>query len=95
MVGGTNTMLYNESSITFVPVSLPAYWQIRMDGLSRPGINSTDPVVIANKTSYAQAIVDTGTAMIMTTDANAQKYYANIPGAQLVPSAGNGVWSGK
>ncbi|KAL4079471.1 aspartic peptidase domain-containing protein [Scleroderma citrinum] len=93
MIGGTNTMLYNESSIVYVPVSLEAYWQIRMDGLSRPGINGTGDVVIANKTSYAQAIIDTGTTMIMTTDANAQEFYANVPGAQLDPSAGSGVWS--
>ncbi|KIM70479.1 hypothetical protein SCLCIDRAFT_151714 [Scleroderma citrinum Foug A] len=93
MVGGTNTMLYDESSITFAPVSLEAYWQVRMDGLSRPGVNDTDEVVIANKTSYAEAIIDTGTTMIMTTDANAQKYFANVPGAQLAPSAGSGVWS--
>ncbi|KAI6124559.1 aspartic peptidase domain-containing protein [Pisolithus croceorrhizus] len=93
MIGAADTTMYNQSSMVFVSVSLQAYWQIPMDGLSRPGLNNSGEVVIANKTSYAQAIIDTGTTMILTSDANAQEYYADVPGAEVVPSLGSGVWS--
>ncbi|KAI6043966.1 acid protease [Pisolithus marmoratus] len=93
MVGAADTGMYNQSSMVFVSVSLQAYWQIPMDGLTRPGLNNSGEVVIANKTSYAQAIIDTGTTLIITSDANAQKYYADVPGAEVVPSLGSGVWS--
>lgn len=93
MIGATDTEMYNQSSMVYVSVSLAAYWQIRMDGLMRPGLNNSGDVVIANTTSYAEAIVDTGTTLIVTSDDNAQKYYADVPGAELVPSLGSGVWS--
>ncbi|KAI5996293.1 aspartic peptidase domain-containing protein, partial [Pisolithus albus] len=92
MIGATDTGMYNQSSMVFASVSLQAYWQIPMDGLSRPGLNNSGDVVIANKTSYAQAIIDTGTTLIITSDANAQKYYAGVPGAEVVSSLGSGVW---
>ncbi|KAI6029612.1 aspartic peptidase domain-containing protein [Pisolithus microcarpus] len=93
MIGAADTGMYNQSSMVFMSVSLQAYWQIPMDGLTRPGLNNSGEVVIANKTSYAQAIIDTGTTLIITSDANAQKYYAGVPGAEVVSSLGSGVWS--
>lgn len=93
MIGAADTGMYNQSSMVFTSVSLQAYWQIPMDGLTRPGLNNSGEVVIANKTSYAQAIIDTGTTLIITSDANAQKYYAGVPGAEIVSSLGSGVWS--
>lgn len=93
-IGGTNTNLYQESTTEYINVSLAAYWQIPFAGLTRPGLNGTPDVVVVNKTSYAQAIVDTGTTLIVTSDSNAQAYYANVPGAKLSDEIGGGAWSG-
>ena len=89
-IGGTNTDVYQESTIEYVDVSLPAYWQIPLAGLSRPGLNNTPDVVVVNETSYAQSIVDTGTTLIITSDDNAQAFYANVNATEI----GGGLWSG-
>lgn len=93
-IGGTNTNMYQESTIEYINVSLPAYWQIPFAGLTRPGLNGTPDVVVVNKTSYAQSIVDTGTTLIITSDSNAQAYYANVTGAKPSTEIGGGAWSG-
>ncbi|KAG1850003.1 aspartic peptidase domain-containing protein [Suillus subluteus] len=54
------------------------YWEIQLGGLSR---NGEDMIVSTDK---AQAIVDTGTAFIVTKPDNAVKYYENIKGARAV-----------
>ncbi|KAH0826659.1 aspartic peptidase domain-containing protein [Lanmaoa asiatica] len=92
-IGGTNTNMYQESTTEYIQVSLPAYWQIPFAGLTRPGLNGAPDVVLVNKTSYAQAIVDTGTTLIVTSDSIAQAYYANITGAKPSAEIGGGVWS--
>jgi len=91
-IGGTNTNLYQASTIEYVDVSLPAFWQVRFAGLTRPGLNGAPDVVVVNKTSYAQAFIDTGTYLIVTSDSNAQAFYANITGARPSDTIG-GVWS--
>lgn len=93
-IGGTNTNMYQESTIEYTNVSLAAYWQIPFAGLTRPGLNNTPDVVVVNKTSYAQAIVDTGTMLIITSDSSAQAYYANVTGAMPSAEIGGGAWSG-
>ena len=93
-IGGTNTNMYQESTTEYVGVSLPAYWQIPLAGLTRPGLNGTSDVVVVSGTSYAQAIVDTGTTLIITSDSIAQAYYANVTGAKPSADIGGGVWSG-
>lgn len=90
-IGGTNTNMYQESTIEYVNVSLPAYWQIPLAGLSRPGLNDTPDVVVVNKTTYAQSIVDTGTTLIITSDSDAQTFYTNVTGSAEI---GGGLWSG-
>ncbi|KAG9313385.1 aspartic peptidase domain-containing protein [Chiua virens] len=89
-IGGTNTNLYQASTIEYINVSIPAYWQIPFAGLFRPGLNNTPDVVLVNKTSYAQAIVDSGTTLIITTDDLAQAFYANVTNAAEI---GGGVWT--
>ncbi|KAF8837186.1 acid protease [Paxillus ammoniavirescens] len=92
-IGGTNTNMYQESTLTYIPVSLAAYWQIPLAGVTRGGLNGAPDVVLANKTSYAQAIIDTGTTLIVTSDSIAQQFYANVTGAKLDADIGGGVWS--
>ncbi|KIJ05078.1 hypothetical protein PAXINDRAFT_103915 [Paxillus involutus ATCC 200175] len=92
-IGGTNTNMYQESTLAYIPVSLAAYWQIPLAGVMRGGLNGAPDVVVANKTSYAQAIIDTGTTLIVTSDSIAQQFYANVTGAKLDTDIGGGVWS--
>ncbi|KAF9236682.1 acid protease [Melanogaster broomeanus] len=92
-IGGTNADMYQASTLTYIPVSLAAYWQIPLGGVTRPGLNGAPDVVVANKTSYAQAIIDTGTTLIVTSDAIAQQFYANVTGAKPDADIGGGVWS--
>ncbi|KAG1805336.1 aspartic peptidase domain-containing protein [Suillus subaureus] len=77
-VGGSNPSMYEPDTLTIVPVTVKGYWQIQLDGLSRNGEDMMVP------TDKAQAIVDTGTALIVTKPENAVKYYENIKGARAV-----------
>ncbi|KAH7886974.1 aspartic peptidase domain-containing protein [Phlebopus sp. FC_14] len=93
LIGGTDTSLYQESTMVYIPVKVEAYWQIALDGLTRPGMNGTSDVVLVNKTSYAEAIIDTGTTLIVTSDSNAEQFYANVTGATPNSDIGGGVWN--
>ncbi|KIJ61660.1 hypothetical protein HYDPIDRAFT_30879 [Hydnomerulius pinastri MD-312] len=93
MIGGTNSNMYQESTMTYISVSLEAYWQIPLAGVTRPGLNGQPDVVLANKTSYAQAIIDTGTTLIVVSDSIAEQFYSNVTGAKLDTDIGGGVWS--
>lgn len=93
-IGGTNTNMYQESTIEYVSVSLAAYWQIPLAGLTRPGLDGSPDVVVVDKTSYAQSIVDTGSTLIITSDSTAQAFYANVTGAKPSTEIGGGTWSG-
>ncbi|KAG2747955.1 acid protease [Suillus brevipes Sb2] len=77
-VGGSNPSMYQPDTLTIVPVTVKGYWQIQLDGLSRNGEDMMVP------TGKAQAIVDTGTAFIVTKPENAMKYYDDIKGARAV-----------
>ncbi|KAG1776736.1 acid protease [Suillus placidus] len=77
-VGGSNPSMYEPDTLTIVPVTVKGYWQIQLDGISR---NGEDMIVPTDK---AQAIVDTGTAFIVTKPENAVKYYEDIKGARAV-----------
>lgn len=82
-VGGSNPSMYEPDTLTIVPVTVKGYWQIQLDGFSR---NGEDMIVPTDK---AQAIVDTGTAFIITKPENAAKYYEDIEGARAVDD----VWT--
>ena len=86
--------MYQASTTEYVSVSLAAYWQIPFAGLSRPGLDGASDVVVVSKTSYAQAIIDTGSTLIITSDSIAQAFYANVTGAKPSTEIGGGVWSG-
>ncbi|OJA10871.1 hypothetical protein AZE42_06016 [Rhizopogon vesiculosus] len=79
-VGGTNTTLYQQNTLTYTPVTVPAYWQITLDQVSRAGVQVGQ--------SEAEAIIDTGTSLILTDTATAASYYNDIPGAILQESEG-------
>lgn len=83
-VGGSNLSMYQPDTLTIVPVTVKGYWQIQLDGLSR---NGEDMIVSTDK---VQAIVDTGTAFIVTKPENAMKYYEDIKGAR----AFDDIWTG-
>jgi cathepsin D len=83
-VGGSNLSMYEPDTLTIVPVTVKGYWQIQLDGLSRNGEDMMVP------TDKAQAIVDTGTAFIVTKPENAMKYYKNVKGARAVDE----IWTG-
>jgi cathepsin D len=83
-VGGSNPSMYQPDTLTIVPVTVKGYWQIQLDGLSRNGEDMMVP------TGKAQAIVDTGTAFIVTKPENAMKYYDDIKGARAVDD----IWTG-
>lgn len=67
-IGGINTETYQESTLEYVKVTLPACCQIPLAGLTSPGLNNTPNVVVVDKTSSAQSIIDTGTTLLITTD---------------------------
>jgi cathepsin D len=79
-IGGTNTALYQQSTLTYTPVTMPAFWQITLDQVSRAGVQVGQ--------SEAEAIIDTGTSLIYTDTATAASYYNGIPGAILQESVG-------
>ncbi|KAG1747434.1 aspartic peptidase domain-containing protein [Suillus lakei] len=81
-VGGSNPAMYEPDTLTIVPVTVKGYWQIQLDGLSR---NGEDIVVLTDK---AQAIVDTGTAFVITKPEDAVKYYEDIKDAGVVMKFG-------
>ncbi|OJA10876.1 hypothetical protein AZE42_06013 [Rhizopogon vesiculosus] len=83
-VGGTNTTLYQQNTLTYIPVTVPAYWQITLDQVSRAGVQVG--------TSEAVSIIDTGTSLIVTDTATAASYYNDIPGAILQESS-EGLYS--
>lgn len=83
-IGGSNPSMYEPDTLTIVPVTVKGYWQIQLDRFSQ---NGEDMIVLTDK---AQAIVDTGTAFIVTDPENAVKYYENVEGARAVDE----IWTG-
>ncbi|KAG2111936.1 acid protease [Suillus discolor] len=71
-IGATNPNLYIEDTLTYTAVTNEGYWQVNLEAVSRGG-----STVAGNSAS----IIDTGTTMIITTDAAAEAYYQDIPGS--------------
>ncbi|OAX35396.1 acid protease, partial [Rhizopogon vinicolor AM-OR11-026] len=79
-VGGTNTALYQQDTLTYTPVTVSGFWQVTSDQVSRAGVQ-VGP-------SEVESIIDTGTSLILTDTATAASYYNGIPGAILQESDG-------
>ncbi|KAG0706899.1 aspartic peptidase domain-containing protein [Suillus ampliporus] len=73
-VGGTNTTLYQQDTLMYIPVTKAGYWQVTLDQVSRAGVS------VGNLS--AASIIDTGTTLILTDPDTAASYFAAIPGVQ-------------
>jgi cathepsin D len=73
-LGGTNTALYQQRSLSYTPVTDAGYWKVKLDQISRDGVSVGEP--------GASSIIDTGTTLIVTNTANAVSYFNGIPGVE-------------
>jgi cathepsin D len=71
-IGGTNTALYVEDTLTYTAVTNEGYWEVNLQSVSRDG---------ATVGSNAASIIDTGTTLIITTNDAAAAYFDGIPGS--------------
>ncbi|KAG1730838.1 aspartic peptidase domain-containing protein [Suillus paluster] len=73
-VGGINTTLYQQNTLTYIPITKEGYWQVTLDQVSRAGVSVG--------TSGATSIIDTGTTLIVTDMDSAASYFDGIPGVE-------------
>ncbi|KAG0053849.1 hypothetical protein BGZ83_000323 [Gryganskiella cystojenkinii] len=68
-----------DGELTYVPVSQKGYWQVAIDGVSAGG---------KDLGQSSQGIVDTGTTLVIVSDAAAQAIHGAIKGAKNDPQNG-------
>lgn len=83
-IGGVDNAAFERETLVSVPVTDKGYWQVNLGGISR--LNHTVPGSV-----NTPAIVDTGTTLILVSEAIADSYYAGISGFKCVP---NGICTG-
>lgn len=84
-LGGVDNSKF-DGSLTYAPVTQQGYWQISLDGAS-VGSNSVF-------SSGVEAIVDTGTTLIIGDTSNVASIYAAIPGSKDASSTlGSGTYT--
>lgn len=84
-LGGVDSSKF-DGSLTYAPVTQAGYWQISLDGAS-VGSNSVF-------SSGVEAIVDTGTTLIIGDTSNVASIYAAIPGSKDASSTlGSGTYT--
>ncbi|KAG2154136.1 aspartic peptidase domain-containing protein [Suillus bovinus] len=71
-IGGMNSDLYVEDTLTYTAVTEKGYWQVNLEAVSRDG---------STVASNSPSIIDTGTTMIVTATDAAEAYYQGIPGS--------------
>ncbi|KAH8100357.1 aspartic peptidase domain-containing protein, partial [Cristinia sonorae] len=76
-LGGVNPDLYT-GSFTYVPVTAKAYWQVKMDSVTVINTGPKRPTPLPR----IEAIIDTGTTLIIGDAKNVKSFYAQIPGAK-------------
>lgn len=82
-LGGTNGELY-QGDFTYTPVTKEGYWQVILDGIMLDG---------REVVSVTQAIIDTGSTLILGPAEVVEAIYGRIPGA--IPALDpNGIKSG-
>ncbi|KAG1819974.1 aspartic peptidase domain-containing protein [Suillus variegatus] len=69
-IGGTNTALYQQDTLTYTPVTEPGYWEVKLDQISRAGAPVGKP--------EAPSIIDTGTTLIVANMNDTASYFAGI-----------------
>ncbi|EGO03508.1 hypothetical protein SERLA73DRAFT_175015 [Serpula lacrymans var. lacrymans S7.3] len=83
MIGGVNKKLYT-GAFTYVPVIIEGYWQVNMDAITLNGKEVFGEV---------EAIIDTGTTLIVGHPNDVQKFYSGIAGAKSRSDVSPGVWT--
>ncbi|KAG0053850.1 hypothetical protein BGZ83_000324 [Gryganskiella cystojenkinii] len=78
LFGGIDTSKFT-GELTYVPVSQQGYWQVAIDGVSAGG---------QDLGQSSQGIVDTGTTLVIVSDAAAQAIHGTIQGASNDPNNG-------
>ncbi|KAG9310434.1 Asp-domain-containing protein [Chiua virens] len=82
-IGGSNSDLYT-GSFTYVPVTQQGYWQVTMDNVQS---NGQTPL------SNVDAIIDTGTTLIVGTTSDVSTLYSAIGGTAAPSSVGQGFYT--
>ncbi|KAN0113674.1 acid protease [Russula decolorans] len=82
IIGGRNSSLYPGNELAYVNVTTQGYWQIAFDFISVNGHNIS--------VSTQEAIIDTGTRLIVGDNESISNIYAMIPGSA---SMQNGLWT--
>lgn len=72
LLGGTNSDLYT-GGFTYSPITTEGYWQITLQAVM---LGNT--AVLRN----VQAIIDTGTTLVIAPASQARRFYAGIPGSK-------------
>ncbi|KAL4252094.1 peptidase A1 family protein [Abortiporus biennis] len=72
LLGGTNPNLYT-GEFTYASVLVKGYWQVLMDSVN---VNGKKPA------TYLQAVIDTGTTLIIGDSTSVRNFYATIPGSK-------------
>ncbi|KAI9438022.1 acid protease [Lactarius indigo] len=73
-IGGSNDQLH-KGDFTYVPVTQEGYWQTNIDGIYLDGQQIA---------SMTDAIIDSGTAMILGDNKTVTAFYNQIPGSYLI-----------
>ncbi|KAG1747412.1 Asp-domain-containing protein [Suillus lakei] len=80
-IGGTNTAFYKQNTIVWMNIMSHGYWEVSMDSLGRNG-----KTVVGS----AQAIVDSGTSLIIGGMGVVKVFYDGVVGAM---SSDGGIWT--
>jgi hypothetical protein len=84
-MGGVNRKVY-KGTFTFSPVSTKGWWQVKMGGVFHNGqqiVGSMD------------ALIDSGTSMVLGSREAVRALYNTIPGAKPSPTFGDGFYTGE
>ena len=78
---GCRDRTHYTGALTSAPVTTPAYWQIVLNAITVAGVS-------AGPTTRGQAIIDTGTTLVLAPTKAAQAIFALVPGSFAIPLMG-------
>lgn len=97
LFGGIDHSRYN-GQLHYVPVTQKGFWQVKLDAFKTPTLpfnktsnpthTGTKPAWIEHATPKQDAILDTGTTLIILSTSAAKEIHSSIPGATLDPKLG-------
>ncbi|KAG0269904.1 hypothetical protein BGZ95_001861 [Linnemannia exigua] len=93
LFGGIDHSRFNDK-LHYVPVTQKGYWQVKLDAFKVPvpsssnstGNDARKPIEISLQNQ--DAIIDTGTTLIVLSTTAAKKIHSSIPGSTLHPELG-------